>query len=204
MTGGTDRSRMLWTFIVTSLALVMVTLDNLVVTTAIPVIRKDLEPRSTARVDGERVHAHLRRVPPDGRSARRPLRAPAHVRDRARHLHARLGDGGARAVDRGARRRPRDPGPRRRDHRPAHPDHPLRRGPGREARARARRLGRDRRPRCRPRPAGRRRRRLRALLALDLLDQRAARPRADPARAPPPRRDVRPEGAARPPAASAS
>jgi EmrB/QacA subfamily drug resistance transporter len=33
---------MLWTFAVTSLALVMVTLDNLVVTTALPVIRKDL------------------------------------------------------------------------------------------------------------------------------------------------------------------
>jgi EmrB/QacA subfamily drug resistance transporter len=42
MTGGTPRSRMLWTFAVTSLALVMVTLDNLVVTTALPVIRKDL------------------------------------------------------------------------------------------------------------------------------------------------------------------
>ena len=32
----------IWTFVVTSLALVMVTLDNLVVTTALPVIRKDL------------------------------------------------------------------------------------------------------------------------------------------------------------------
>jgi EmrB/QacA subfamily drug resistance transporter len=42
MKGGTSRSRTLWTFAVTSLALVMVTLDNLVVTTAIPVIRKDL------------------------------------------------------------------------------------------------------------------------------------------------------------------
>src|SRR6516162_4590913 len=31
-----------WTFVITSVALVMVTLDNLVVTTAIPVIRKDL------------------------------------------------------------------------------------------------------------------------------------------------------------------
>src|SRR5947209_10633178 len=31
-----------WTFAVTSLALVMVTLDNLVVTTALPVIRKNL------------------------------------------------------------------------------------------------------------------------------------------------------------------
>jgi len=35
--------RTLWTFAITSLALVMVTLDNLVVTTALPVIRKDLD-----------------------------------------------------------------------------------------------------------------------------------------------------------------
>ncbi len=42
MKSGTPGSRTLWTFAVTSLALVMVTLDNLVVTTALPVIRKDL------------------------------------------------------------------------------------------------------------------------------------------------------------------
>jgi EmrB/QacA subfamily drug resistance transporter len=42
MNGATPTSRTLWTFVVTSLALVMVTLDNLVVTTALPVIRKDL------------------------------------------------------------------------------------------------------------------------------------------------------------------
>ena len=42
MKGGTSKSRTLWTFAVTSLALVVVTLDNLVVTTALPVIRKDL------------------------------------------------------------------------------------------------------------------------------------------------------------------
>jgi EmrB/QacA subfamily drug resistance transporter len=35
-------TRTFWTFVITSIALVMVTLDNLVVTTAIPVIRKDL------------------------------------------------------------------------------------------------------------------------------------------------------------------
>src|SRR6476619_1454761 len=35
-------TRLVWTFVVTSLALVMVTLDNLVVTTALPVIRDDL------------------------------------------------------------------------------------------------------------------------------------------------------------------
>jgi EmrB/QacA subfamily drug resistance transporter len=37
-----DRSNMIWTFAITSVALFMVTLDNLVVTTALPVIRKDL------------------------------------------------------------------------------------------------------------------------------------------------------------------
>ncbi len=37
-----DRARMLWTFAITSVALFMTTLDNLVVTTALPVIRTDL------------------------------------------------------------------------------------------------------------------------------------------------------------------
>src|SRR5712691_6982129 len=36
------KTRTLWTFAITSIALFMVTLDNLVVTTALPVIRKDL------------------------------------------------------------------------------------------------------------------------------------------------------------------
>ncbi|HEX9417399.1 MAG TPA: DHA2 family efflux MFS transporter permease subunit [Gaiellaceae bacterium] len=35
-------TKTLWTFVITSIALVMVTLDNLVVTTALPVIRRDL------------------------------------------------------------------------------------------------------------------------------------------------------------------
>lgn len=39
----TTRSRGIWTFIVTSVALLMVVLDNLVVTTALPVIRADLD-----------------------------------------------------------------------------------------------------------------------------------------------------------------
>lgn len=37
-----DRRRVIWTFLVTSLALFMVSLDNLVVTTALPVIKADL------------------------------------------------------------------------------------------------------------------------------------------------------------------
>ncbi|MGB2954002.1 MAG: MFS transporter, partial [Gaiellaceae bacterium] len=36
------RTQTLWTFAITSVALVMVTLDNLVVTTALPVIRRNL------------------------------------------------------------------------------------------------------------------------------------------------------------------
>jgi EmrB/QacA subfamily drug resistance transporter len=38
-----DRTKTLWTFAITSVALFMTTLDNLVVTTALPVIRKDLD-----------------------------------------------------------------------------------------------------------------------------------------------------------------
>ncbi|MDQ3865818.1 MAG: MFS transporter [Actinomycetota bacterium] len=38
----TEKARMLWTFAITSVALFMVTLDNLVVTTALPVIRREL------------------------------------------------------------------------------------------------------------------------------------------------------------------
>jgi EmrB/QacA subfamily drug resistance transporter len=37
-----DKARMLWAFAITSIALFMTTLDNLVVTTALPVIRQDL------------------------------------------------------------------------------------------------------------------------------------------------------------------
>src|ERR1700692_2876497 len=37
-----DKARMLWAFAITSIALFMTTLDNLVVTTALPVIRHDL------------------------------------------------------------------------------------------------------------------------------------------------------------------
>ena len=78
-------TQMWWTFAITSVALFMVTLDNLVVTTALPVIRERPARRAQRpRVDRERVHAHLRGAAPDRRRARRPLRPPAHVRDRAR------------------------------------------------------------------------------------------------------------------------
>ena len=42
MTTMTARTRTTWTFLITAVALFMVTLDNLVVTTALPVIRRDL------------------------------------------------------------------------------------------------------------------------------------------------------------------
>jgi MFS family permease len=38
----TRRRRTLWTFAITSLALLMTTLDNLVVTTALPTVQRDL------------------------------------------------------------------------------------------------------------------------------------------------------------------
>ena len=41
-----SRNMLIWTFAITSLALFMVTLDNLVVTTALPVIRRDLHASS--------------------------------------------------------------------------------------------------------------------------------------------------------------
>src|ERR1700730_10234649 len=41
------KTRTTWTFVITSLALFMVTLDNLVVTTQIPVIRRDLHSGSS-------------------------------------------------------------------------------------------------------------------------------------------------------------
>src|SRR5204862_6414580 len=40
--GMSARTKTLWTFAITTVALFMTTLDNLVVTTALPVIRKDL------------------------------------------------------------------------------------------------------------------------------------------------------------------
>ena len=191
-------SRTAWTFVITSIALFMVTLDNLVVTMALPVIREDLDASLvTARVDGQRVHPDVRRVPPDRRSARRPVRTQAHVRGRNRDLHARLGRCGARAEHRGTRHRQGHPGPRRSHRHPAHAHAPQRSSPGREARVRARRLGRDRRPRRRTRARRRRRDRRRHLLAVDLLAERSHRSRPRPARVASPDREPWPGQRAR-------
>jgi hypothetical protein len=54
------RTRTIWTFIVTSVALFMAQLDNLVVTTALPVIRQNLHASLLTGVDGERLYADLR------------------------------------------------------------------------------------------------------------------------------------------------
>ena len=67
----TARTQTIWTFAITSIALFMVSLDNLVVSTAIPVIRA--RPPRVAReplVDGQRLHAHVRRPAPHRRRAR--------------------------------------------------------------------------------------------------------------------------------------
>ena len=161
----------------------MVTLDNLVVTTALPVIRKDLG----AGIEGLEwtVNAYtltfavllLTGAALGDRFGRRRMFA----------IGLGIFTGGL------CRRRARA----RRSTRSSPPARPQGVGgaiiapltltllsaavPGREAWARARRLERDRRPRGRARPARRRRGRLRSLLAVDLLDQRPARPRPDPA-----------------------
>ena len=58
----TARSRILWSFAVTAVALFMVTLDNLVVTTALPVIRRDLHA-DLCRMTARHQHAHRRVLP---------------------------------------------------------------------------------------------------------------------------------------------
>ena len=145
-------------------------------------------------MDRQRVHARLRRLPAHRCRARRPLRAPAHVLDRHRHLHGCLRGCRARPVDRRARCRARSAGARRRDRAAPDADHPLGRRPGGATRRLPRRVGRHQRSRGRLRAARRRCRRERHLLALDLLAQRSARPRAAAARLAAARRD---EGAAR-------
>ena len=145
-----------------------------------------------ARVDGQRVHPHLRGAAPHGRRARRPVRPAPHVRHRACDLHARLGVRRAGAVDRGAQPRPCDPGRRWRDRHAAHADAAERCGARAQAtRARARDLGRRRRACDRVRAGGRRRRRRGHLLAVGLLAQRPDRAGADPARAAAARRVAR-------------
>ena len=198
-THSTDKARMVWAFAITSIALFMTTLDNLVVTTALPVIRHDLHA-SLAGLEWT-VNAYTLTFAVlllTGRRARRPLRPPPAFRDRPRDLHRRLRPGGARRIGERVDRGTRDPGARRRDRAAADVDDPLGSGAAESPRSRARRLGWDRRPRRRARPARRRRDRARHLLAVDLLVERSVRARADPARAQEAAGDTRLEQAARP------
>ena len=107
-----------------------------------------------ARVDRQRVHADVRRLPPDRRRARRPLRAEADVHDRHRRSsRPRPRCGRARSVDRLAHRRPRGPGDRRRDRHAAHADDPERsrlRRAARRSRSAPGRASRDSRSRMGP------------------------------------------------------
>ena len=193
------RAATFWTFVVTSVAVFMVSLDNLVVTTALPVIKADLG----ASLQGLEwtVNAYtldLRRLAPDRRRAGRPVRAQADVPGGSCDLHGRLRGGGARAEHRRAGRRPGPAGRRRRDRHAAHPDDPLRGRAAGPPRHGARHLGRRQRPRRRARPGGRRRDRRGSLLAVDLLAQRPDRPRAAADRSDPPVRVQGPEPLARP------
>ena len=45
------KTKTIWTFVISSVALFMVTLDNLIVTTAIPVIRQDLDASLESLLD---------------------------------------------------------------------------------------------------------------------------------------------------------
>ena len=110
-----SRARTLWTLAITSVALFMVVLDNLVVSTALPVIRVDLgasieelEWTSNAYTLTFAVFL-LTGAALGDRFGRRRMFA-----DRHRDLHGCVGSGGARAVDGRADRRPRGAGPRRR------------------------------------------------------------------------------------------
>ncbi len=200
----TSRTSSLWTFAIVSVALFMVVLDNLVVTTALPSIRAEfggglqaLEWTVNAYTLSFAVLLLTGAALGDRFGRRRMFVIGLGIFTVASALAA-LAPGTGR-VD----RRPRAAGRRRRDRHPAHADPALDRVPGREARARHRRLVGHLRPRRRARPAGRRRGRRGHLVALDLLAQRADRPRADAAGLSPPGRVARPGRPAGPPRARA-
>ena len=177
----TQRTRTLWTFAITSIALFMVSLDNLVVSTAIPVIRLDLH----ASLEGLSwtVNAYtltfavllLTGAALGDRFGRRRMFAIGVGIFTLASVAARSGP-----ERRGPEHRACRAGPRRRHRDAPDADDPLGRRAARAARARARRVGRDRRPGDRLRPGRRRRRRGGLLVAVHLLAQRPDRdhPRA--------------------------
>ena len=142
-------------------------------------------------VGRQRLHAHLRRLPPPRRTTRRPRRPAADVHRRPDRLLARVARRRPRPVGGLAPRRPGDPGPRRGDHLsggPLDPDDDFRRG--RRAQQGARRLGRGRRRRRSGRRPARRDPDEWSRLGVGPLRQRPDRPRrrrdgaADAAREP--------------------
>ena len=179
------RTRTIWTFAITSIALFMVTLDNLVVTTALPVIRD--RPRRVG-IEGLEwtVNAYtltfavllLTGAALGDRFGRRRVFAIGLGIFTLASAAAAL----APSIE-ALERRARGAGARRRDRHAADADDPLGGRPPGAARSRARRVGRHQRPRRRVRPARRRRRRRGHLVAVDLLAERPDRPRARAARA---------------------
>ena len=189
------------TFLVVSTALFMVTLDNLVVTTVLPVIRvelgaslESLEWTVNAYTLAYAVFLLTGAALGDRFGRRRMF--TIGVGD----LHRRLGARGARADDRIASRRPRPSGPRRRDRDAADADLAGRLAARGQARPGDRRLVGRRRHGRRARAGRRRRDRRGHLVALDLLGQRPDRARARADRAPRAEREPRtqrPPGPAR-------
>ena len=180
------RATTLWTFAITSIALFMVSLDNLVVSTAIPVIRKDLHA-SLQSLEWT-VNAYtltfavllLTGAALGDRFGRRRMFSIGIALFTVGSVAAALAPN-----DRDAQHRPRRAGRRRRDRAAADAHDPVGCRAAGEARARARRLGRHRRSRDRLRPARRRCRRAGLLVAVDLLAQRPHRHPAGPARVEP-------------------
>ena len=173
-----SQARTLWTLAITSIALFMVVLDNLVVSTALPVIRVDLGA-SIEELEWT-VNAYtltfavflLTGAALGDRFGRKRMFALGlgifTVASAAAALAPSMG-----ALD----RCPRGSGCRRRARHAAHAHDALGGVPGRAARRRARHLGRDRRHRGGERPARRRRRDRGHLVAVDLLAQRPGRAR---------------------------
>ncbi len=188
-----DTRRQALALTITGAAVFMVTLDNLVVTNALPSIRADLG--ATISQLGWFVNAYtltfaallLTGASLGDRFGRRRVFATGLAVFTAGSLWAALAtSSGMLIAARGVA------GPRRRARHAAQPDAALGGVPGRAARPRDRHLVRSQRPRRRARAGRRRRRRGRALVAVDLLPQRADRHRARAARLSLPRREPRP------------
>ena len=193
-----ERRRQALALTITGAAVFMVTLDNLVVTNALPSIRADLGA-SISQL-GWFVNAYtltfaallLTGASLGDRFGRRRVFATGLA-----HLHGRLAVGRARDLERHADRRARNAGPGRRARHAAQPDAALGGVPGRATRPRDRHLVGPERPRRRARAGRRRRGGGWAVVAVDLLPERPDRHRARPARVPLPRREPRPGRRAR-------